>query len=72
MKDFAIGLVIGLVGAVLWVLVSLVGGAGEAIIGEVNPTLRVLMYIGGVVMVGGPLVFWVILPIRRRISRRGR
>ena len=70
MKRFAIGLGIGLIGAVLWVLASVVGGAGEAITGEKEPVLLAFMYIGATTMVGGPLVFWIALPIISKIRRR--
>jgi hypothetical protein len=70
MKNFLIGLGVGASGAVLWVLTSAVGGFGEGLGGEPLPVLHLLMYSGFAVMVGGPLVFWVIRPVVNLIKRR--
>lgn len=69
-KYFLIGLGIGVLGAVLWVVTSLIGGIGEGLGGKAPTILWVLLYIGGFTMVLGPLTFWVILPIRRTVKRR--
>lgn len=70
MKNFLIGLGIGALGAILWVVVSTVGGFGEGLGAEPLPILRRLMYVGYAMMVGGPLVFWVIRPVVQWIRRR--
>jgi hypothetical protein len=69
-KYFLIGLGIGILGAILWAVVSLIAGVGEGLGGEPLPILHALLYIGFLVMVGGPLTFWIILPIRRTVKRR--
>jgi len=70
MKNFALGLGIGLVGTLLWVIASVVGGFGEAVSGERSPLLYALMVVGFIVMLGAPLTFWVILPIKRIVGKR--
>ena len=70
MKRFAIGLVIGLVGAILWVITSVLWGFGAAFGAEAPPVVTALMIIGFIAMFGGPLVYWVALPIKDKIRRR--
>ena len=70
MKNFAIGLGIGLLGVILWVLASVVQGLGTGVGGKSLPLLTVLMIIGFVIMFAGPVTFWIILPIKNRLSRR--
>jgi hypothetical protein len=69
-KYFLIGLGIGIAGAVLWLVSSLIGGIGEGLGGKAPTILYVLLYIGGVTMVVGPFTFWIVLPIRRALKRR--
>ena len=69
MRNFLIGLA-GLVGgAVLWIVASVIGGAMEVTTGEANPVLVFLMVVGFLVMIGVPVVFWVIIPLIRRLRR---
>lgn len=70
LKYFLIGLGIGIVGAILWVIASLVAGVGAGLGGKVPTQLYVLMIIGFLAMIGGPLTFWIIFPIRRHIKKR--
>jgi predicted branched-subunit amino acid permease len=70
MRNFGIGLGIGLLGAILWVISSVVGGIGEGLGGERLIVLRILMYIGFIVMFVGPLVWWIVLPLVNIIRRR--
>jgi len=63
------GLVLLILGLILWILSSVV----EAFI--TLPTgghtwLFYVMALGFFVMIGGPVVFWAIIPIRNRIRRR--
>jgi hypothetical protein len=69
-KYFLIGFGIGVLGAIIWVLVSIVVGVGEGLGSHAPAVLYALLYIGFFAMVGGPLAFWLILPIRRAIKRR--
>lgn len=70
LKLFLIGLGIGVLGAILWVLTSVVAGIGEGLGGEPLPVLHALMVVGFIVMIGGPFTFWLILPIRRVLRNR--
>ncbi len=63
MKNFIIGLVTGLLGVLLWVLSSFVAGVGEGLGAEPLPILHTLMTVGFVVMITGPAIFWVVLPV---------
>jgi hypothetical protein len=69
-KYLLIGLGIGVLGAILWVVASVTAGVGEGLGAEPLPSLHALMAIGFFIMVLGPLAFWVILPIRLAVKRR--
>lgn len=69
MKSFAIGLGIGLVGAVLWLITGLLWGIGQTFGSEAPILFKALYAIGFIVMIGSPLTFWVILPIKHLITR---
>jgi drug/metabolite transporter (DMT)-like permease len=86
MRKFLIGLGLGLLGAILWVVASVVAGvasAGECLeesgFGDcdsdlfADPVSGSLVVVGFVVMLGGPALFWLILPIVgwvRRLRRK--
>lgn len=70
MKNFIIGLGIGLLGALLWVLSSVVAGTGEGLGAEPLPILHTLMTVGFVVMVAAPVIFWIVLPIWKLVKRK--
>ena len=57
------GVVVGILGFIVWFVVSVVYGIGQGLGGGGNPTLDALMYLGFALMVGGPVVYIVILPI---------
>jgi hypothetical protein len=69
-KNFAIGLGIGLLGAILWIISSVVGGVGEGLGGEPPTIIRVFMYIGFIVMFVGPVLWWIIIPLVKLTRRR--
>ena len=69
MKRFAIGLGLAILGALLWIMASVIGGVGKGIGSSVPPVISFFMYLGFAVMILAPLTFWVILPIVSR-SRR--
>jgi hypothetical protein len=69
-KYILIGLGIGVLGAILWIVASVTAGVGEGLGAEPLPSLHALMAIGFFVMVGGPLAFWIILPIRKAMKKR--
>ena len=69
-KSFLIGLGIGVGGAILWLLVSLIGGIGEGLGGKTPAFVYVILYLSFFVMVGGPIAFWIVLPIRGYRKRR--
>jgi len=63
------GLVLLILGLILWIVSSVV----EAFI--TFPTrgqtpLIYVMALGFLVMIGGPIVYWIIIPIRNLIQRR--
>lgn len=71
MRNFLIGLGGLVAGAALWLAASIgagiLGGLGE----YVNPGWWVALVVGFLVMVGFPLVFWLILPLRNRLRKQG-
>jgi len=69
-KYFLIGLGIGILGAILWIIASVIGAALAIPTGETPRIVWAFMCIGWFAMVGGPLTFWIILPIRRAIKKR--
>ena len=70
MKNFGIGLALGLAGLGVWVGVSVFGGILEGV-GETSPSfVWPLMVLGFTIMFVGPLTFWIILPVTRVVRRR--
>jgi len=68
------GIVIGFIGLIVWVLFSVPLGIDAALGVAENPMFHTLMALGFLLMVGGPVVYIVILPIwgwwRRKRSVR--
>lgn len=63
------GIVVGVLGFIVWFLSSVfeafVSSAGERTLPG-----TVLMYLGFLLMVGGPIVYIVVIPIINRLRRR--
>ena len=57
------GIVIGFIGLIVWVLFSVPLGIDAALGVAENPMFHTLMVLGFLLMVGGPAVYIVILPI---------
>jgi len=70
MKNFAIGLGLGLLGLITWIIVSVLIAAGEATHAHVSMFFYVMMGLGFAVMLLAPLVFWLIIPLRAWAHRR--
>lgn len=70
--NFFRGLMCGAVGFVSWFMVSVVGGIGEGIDGERDPTLYAALWVAFAVMTLGPLLFWVVVPLGGIWARRRR
>jgi len=68
------GIAVGVLGAILWTLFSVLQGVGEAF-GTPEPFFEAFMMIGFALMIGGPVVYIVVIPavgwLRRRRSREG-
>ena len=70
MKNFGIGLGVGLAGLAVWGFSSIVAGTAEAF-EESQPWFgQPLMVLGFAAMFLGPLTFWIILPIIKLVRRR--
>lgn len=69
MRVFIIGLGIGLLGVLLWLVASVVAGFGEGLGAEPLPLLHGLMITGFIIMIGAPLTFWILLPLTRLVRR---
>ncbi len=63
MRSVFKGIVVGFIGFVVWFLVSILLGIGEAVGVAREPVSEAFMMIGFALMVGGPVVYIVILPI---------
>jgi len=76
MRNFFMGLALGLLGAVLWIVASVV--AAFATVGDDEPDLFAdpvsgsLVVIGFLVMFLGPFLFWLVLPVGGWLRRRFR
>jgi len=63
MKNFGIGLSLGLIGAIMWYAFSMLISFGAISEGPPEFRIQALKYAFFALMVGGPLVYWIILPI---------
>jgi len=74
--SFFKGLALGLLGLLVWIVASVITGvsqAGEDLGGQETPVaFYVFVGIGFAVMVGGPLLYWFVLPIVGLVRRRRR
>lgn len=66
MWSFFVGLVTGFIGFIIWALFGVIGGCGEAVTGEQDPGLYAAMIVGFLLMLGGPLFFWLIYPLWKK------
>lgn len=73
MHDVFKGIVVGFIGLVIWVGASIPAGIDAALGTTTSPVFEALMYLGFFIMVGGPLVYIVVLPVTGWLrSRRAR
>jgi len=71
MSNLLSGFIYFIGGAMLWLITSLIGGTIEGLGGGGrNQLLLVLMYIGGIIMIIGPIVYWIIIPIRNKFRKK--
>lgn len=56
-------------GLILWILFSVIGGI-KAGLGQFDPTLYAAMYASFFLMIFGPILFWIVLPLVGRYRRR--
>jgi drug/metabolite transporter (DMT)-like permease len=78
-RNFFMGLALGLLGAILWIVASIIAAAASLAEDEkdlfADPVSGALAVVGFVVMFFGPLLFWLIVPVAgwwRRRHRRAR
>ena len=64
------GIVVGILGFIVWFLASVVGGLLEGLGGGRDPFLYGLVIIAGLTMIGGPVVYIVVLPVAGWLKRR--
>jgi len=57
------GIVVGILGFIVWFVVSVVYGIGLGLGGGEDPTIEAFRALGFALMVVGPVVYVVILPI---------
>ncbi len=75
MHDVFKGIVVGFIGLIIWVLASIPIGVNRAIGVADDPIVSTFMLLGFLLMVGGPAVYIVIIPVvnwwRRRRAPEG-
>ena len=69
-ENFLKGLGCLLGGFAVWVLASIVAALGSFATSEINPFIYGMMVLGFFVMIGGPVVFWVIIPVKNRLTNK--
>jgi len=73
MRDFAIGLVVGLVGMILWMQSYIIREMGTLLLGRAHGPVDelglVAMAASIALMALGPLLFWVIVPLVSKYHR---
>lgn len=70
------GIVVGFIGFVIWFVTSVFAGIGAAVNATEDPLINAFMFIGFFIMVGGPVIYIVIIPIvnwwkRKKIVNNG-
>jgi len=69
MHDVFKGIVVGFIGFVLWVLFSFFEGLGRAF-GEASAVGSAGVYLGFLLMVGGPVMYILVVPVVNRLRGR--
>ena len=69
MKNFGIGLALGLIGLMICVGVWILNSFGEPLAGYEMPGYHFFLRVGQVIGIGGIVTFWIILPIVNRLRR---
>ena len=64
------GIVVGVLGFFVWFLASIPLGISDAFGGAQDPTFYTIMVLGFLIMVGGPVVYVVVLPVAGWVKRR--
>ena len=76
MGKFFAGLALGILGALLWIIASVLAAVGALAEGEddlfADPVAGSPVVVGFVVVIGGPVLYWFILPIVGWLRCRGR
>lgn len=70
MQNFGIGLALGLAGFSSYVILDIALGISAWGNGDADPLLVAGFWVALVSMVGGPITYWVILPVVNRLRRR--
>ena len=63
MKNFGIGLALGLIGLIVCIGIWIVNAFGEPLAGYKMPGYDFFMGVGRVIGIGGVVTFWIILPV---------
>lgn len=76
MRNFFMGLALGILGAVLWIVASFLAAVGSLPEEEpdlfASPVAGSLVVMGFMVMFLGPIVCWLVLPVGGWLRRRFR
>jgi len=73
MRDFAIGLVVGLVGMILWMQSYIIREMATLLLGRAHTPVDELGWVAMAASIAlmalGPLLFWVVLPLSDWLRR---
>ena len=69
MKNFGIGLALGILGGVIAFITLNLNIIGEVFGAGDFPFAGFLYSVAGILGIGGPVTFWIILPIINRLRR---
>lgn len=64
------GLLLLVCGATLWITGSGIGAMMVILVGGTTQVFYELRWLGFVVMIGGPVVYWIVVPIRDQRKSR--
>jgi len=70
MRKFGAGFIGMIAGAALWISASIIGAIASIGDDDIPHLWEAIIAVGFVTMIGFPLVYWVVLPIKHRLQRK--
>ncbi len=69
MKSFFMGLVVGVLGLIVWLVASVIEGLVRGVEGK-GSWVYSLVVLGFLLMIGGPVFFWLLRPLWNKVRRQ--